>query len=125
MSKTDKTRPYWVQFRDPEFAYDLKAHHYCTGTGYHNARECDLDFPIPKVRRETLRTCEWWPRYRDNDKVYGRSDYRRGRYFKKDRKARADLRRLRNKWKTIDREDIDSNENLPTQRWLWRKWYWD
>ena len=126
MSRTDKTRPYWVQLRDPDFPYKLIAKHWnCIGTKYIKAKECDLDFPMPMTRRKHDRGCAWWPKYRDNDKIYGRPNYRRGRDFKKDRKARADLRRLRSKWKTIDREDIDSNENLPTQRWLWRKWYWD
>lgn len=125
MSKTDSTRPYWVQLRDPSFPYKLNPHHRCVGTHY--ARECDLDFPLPVTRGGRF-GCEIWPKYRDNDKIYGRPRYRRSYKSFQDGRARADLRRLRNNWKkydALDREDIDSNENLPSQRWLWRRWYWD
>lgn len=125
MSKTDKTRPFWVQLRDPDFPWPISAHHGCYRHLGNGMQECDIDFPLPKTRRGKWRGCEYWNRYRDNDKVFGRGRYRRSREFKKDKKARADLRRLRSKWKIAECDDIDSNENLPTQRWLWRGWYWD
>lgn len=124
MSRTDKTRPYWVQLRDPNFPWPIKAHHGCMGTSHSNSRECDLDFPMPVTRNRKF-GCTYWNKWRDNDKIYGRGRYRRSREFKKDKIARADLRRLRAKWMRIERDDIDSNENLPTQRWLWHGWYWD
>lgn len=126
MSRTDKDRPEWVQIRDSDFPWPLNAHHMCNmGLSYWQ-HDCDIDFHVPVTRRNgKFRGCEYWPRYIDNDKLYGRGRYRRSREFKKDKKARSDLRRLRSKWNTLERDDIDSNENLPTQRWLWRRWYWD
>lgn len=125
MSRTDKDRPYWVQLRDPGFKWPLRATHGCTGTHYHNSRECDLDFPLPKTRR-SHRGCTWWPRYADNDKIYGRSHWRRSFGSFQDRRARADLRRLLAEWiKEVDPREIDSTRNAPRRRWLWREWYWD
>ena len=125
MSRTDKDRPYWVQLRDPGFKWPIRAHHRCIGTSYSNSRECDLNFPLPRTRGRTF-GCEWWPRYRDNDKIYGRRNWRRSFGSFQDGRARADLRRLRAKWlREPIRKDIDSTENLPTSRWRWRRWYWD
>lgn len=120
MSKTDKTRPYWVQVRDPSFSYKLYPHHFCR-----NRDECDLYYPMPVTRRDSFRKCELWPRWRVNDKMYGRNRWHRT-HPGQEGGMRMDLRRLRSKWKkAYDIEDIDSKENLPTQRWLWKRWYWD
>lgn len=125
MSRTDKTDPYWVQLRDPGFKWPIRAHHQCYGSSYRNARACDLDFPGPPTRGK-WRGCEYWPRYWDNDKLYGRPRYRRSHGSFQDRKARADLRRLRAAWvRESDREEIDSTHNAPSRRWCWRRWYWD
>ena len=121
MSRTDKTRPYWVQLRDPLFKYGLRAVHY-----HWLNDECNLDFPMPVTRRKD-RGCSWWPPYGDNEKIYGRSNWRRS-HPGHDGRARAALRRLRADWlKTAPegREDIDSTEDAPTARWLWRAWWWD
>lgn len=128
MSKTDKTRPYWVQLRDPLFPYGLSATHFCHNElrRRHYGSECDLDFPLPVTRRAE-HGCSLWPRYRDNDKIYGRSRWRRN-YPSMDGRARASLRKLRADWlKTApeDREDIDSRTDVPRSKWLWRSWYWD
>ena len=125
MSRTDKDRPYWVQLRDPDFPWPVKEHHnhWWPGSG---ARpwECDLGFPLPRTRRK-WRNCEIWIKWRFNDKVYGRSGWRR-RHPGQEGRARAVARRLRRDWiKTVDREDIDSYADAPSQRWLWRRWYWD
>lgn len=125
MSRTDKTRPYWVQLRDPDFPWPIRQihrhNHY-----FGNNPECDIDFPMPRTRTGFHRGCEYWPRYRDNDKIYGRSGYRRSLRSFQDGRVRADLRRLKSKWlKECEREEIDSTENLPTSRWRWRRWYWD
>jgi hypothetical protein len=129
MSKTDKTRPYWVQVRDPDFPYKLKAWHRHYGTGWYNGQGCQIDFPPSRTRRYSygnFSLCEWWPQYKDYDKIWGRSGYRRSSEFNQDGRARTDLRRLRSKWKKeINQENIDSHENLPTKRWLSRSWYWD
>lgn len=128
MSKTDKTRPAWVQLTDK--VKDVKYHvrHRC-----HN-RECNIGIWMPSTRRDVGLTlaglrdsCHIWPRYQDNDKIYGRRPTGKSRRaFSMDGRARADLRRLRHKWLiTAEVEDIDSTENLPTQRWLWAHWYWD
>lgn len=125
MSRTDKTRPYWVQLRDPDFPWPIRARHSCVGTSYMNMTECDLDFPLPRTRTKRG-TCEHWPRYRDNEKIYGHSRWRRRWGSFQDGRARADLRRLKARWlKETDDMEIDSTENLPTSRWRWRRWYWD
>lgn len=126
MSRTDKTRPFWVQLRDPLFPWPIREFHYhhgCFGT----TPECDIDFPVPRSRRYgPLRSCEYWPRYKDYNKIWGRNGYRRSFKSFQDGRARADLRRLRAMWlKETDRQEIDSTENLPTSRWRWRRWYWD
>jgi hypothetical protein len=126
MSRTDKDRPYWVQLRDPGFKWPIRAHHNHWWPRGRDAQDCDLDFPLPVTRRGH-RGCEWWPRYRDNDKLYGRSDWRR-RHPGREGRARACLRKLRQDWiKTAaqDRGGIDSTRDAPTQRWVWMKWYWD
>lgn len=128
MSRTDKTRPYWVQMRDPQFPYGLTVWHW-----HYYSHECIPDFPVPAPRRNgvkcTLRLggCRLWPRYGDHDKIFGRSNWRR-HHPAHDGRARAALRRHRSDWlKTMphDREDIDSTLDAPTQRWLWKSWYWD
>ena len=125
MSRTDKTRPYWVQLRDPDFPWPITErhhHHGCFGT----TKECDIDFPLPVTRRQGLRPCEYWCKYSHNNKIYGRSGYRRSFRSFQDRRARGKLRELRYKWlRETDREEIDSTENAPSHRWLWRRWYWD
>lgn len=121
MSRTDKTRPYWVQMRDPQFPYGVTASHWCNGG------RCDLDFPVPVTRRQGWRGCELWARYQHNNKLYGRSNWRRN-HPSHDGPARAALRRLRQQWLKVtveDRQDIDSTTDAPTQRWLWRGWHWD
>lgn len=124
MSRTDKDRPYWIQLRDPGFRWPIRAYHHHHGM-FGTTTECDLDFPLPRPRR-SHRGCEWWPRYTDNDKIYGRSHWRRSFGSFQDGRARADLRRLRAIWlKETDAGEIDSTENLPTSRWRWREWYWD
>lgn len=128
MSRTDKTRPYWVQMRDPLFPWGKKLWHW----HYHD-HECHPEFPMPPTRRHggrnTLRRggCQWWPKYGDHEKIFGRSGWRRTHPGQEGR-ARAAARRLITEWiKTAadDREDIDSYQDAPSQRWLWRKWYWD
>jgi hypothetical protein len=127
MSRTDKTRPYWVQLRDPRFPYGLTAWHW-----HYHSHLCEPDFPIPPTRREGKKTrlrggCEWWPKYGDHDKVFGRSGWRRN-HPSHDGSARMSLRALRAHWLKAachDREDIDSRQDAPTQRWLCRHWYWD
>lgn len=132
MSKTDKTDPYWVQLRDPDFKWGVRAHHYHHLRGWDGV--CRIVWPTPPTRRPGWRLrmtqgnidCEFWPRYMDNDKVYGRSRWRRRWGSFQDHRVRADLRRLKARWlKETDREEIDSTENMPTSRWRWRRWYWD
>ena len=127
MSRTDKDRPYWVQLRDPAFPWPIRETHMCNRRwGALDQHKCDLDFPLPASRRKGWRGCEYWPRYTDYNKLWGRPGYRRSFGSFQDRRARADLRRLRAKWlKMLEIKDIDSSENLPTSRWLWREWYWD
>lgn len=132
MSRTDKTRPYWVQLRDPEFRYPLHESHSCdkpTWQRYYRQNGCDLKFPLPPTRRGMWRGCEIWCRYRDYDKVFGRRPIGKKRKgWGKDGAARAHLRKLRHGWLTTAPEDydtIDSFERAPTQRQLWRCWYWD
>lgn len=125
MSRTDKTRPYWVQLRDPGFKWPIRQvhrhNHY-----FGDNPQCDIDFPMPRVRVGKYRGCEYWPRWLDNDKIWGRPRYRRSFGSFQDRRARADLRRLKAEWlREPIRGDIDSTENLPTRRWLWARWYWD
>ncbi len=125
MSRTDKDRPYWVQLRDPGFKWPIRAHHNHRWPSGRSSWDCDLDFPLPVTRRSHWR-CEWWPRYTDNDKIYGRSHWRRSFGSFQDRRARARLRELRSAWiRETDRGEIDSTLNSPTRRWLWRSWYWD
>ena len=125
MSHTDKTDPFWVQLRDPGFRWPVVAHHFHHGL-FGTTRGCDLDYPLPRTRRGRFHGCEYWPRWMDNDKIYGRSRWRRRWGSFQDHRARADLRRLKAKWlKETDREEIDSTENAPSPRWCWRKWYWD
>jgi len=127
MSRTDKTRPYWVQMRDPGFPYVLRAHHRHHGTLWRE-RGCDLDFPMPIPRgRRDWANCEWWPKYRDYGKLWGRTNWRRN-HPGHDGRARAALRMARIDWRKTaprDRGDIDSGRDAPTRRWLWRAWYWD
>ncbi len=127
MSKTDKDRPYWVQLRDPGFPWSIRETHMCHRRwGMASQHECDLDFPLPRIRWQGWRACEYWPRYRDYDKIYGRPRYRRSFGSFQDGRARADLRRLKAKWlREPVTDDIDSTENMPTSRWRWRRWYWD
>lgn len=128
MSRTDKTRPYWVQLTDRVKDVKYRVNHCCDG------RECHVSIWMPRPRQNPVITprlfrdsCNVWPRYQDNDKIYGRRPSgRQRRALGPDGAARADLRRLRHKWLTAtETEDIDSTENLPTQRWLWRGFYWD
>jgi hypothetical protein len=128
MSKTDKTRPYWVQLTDKLKDVKVHIHHYCY------TRECNVGIWMPRPRQgpsgslnNLFDYCHVWPRYQDNDKIYGRRPTGKSRRMdSKDGRARADLRRLRHKWLTAaEVDDIDSTENLPTQRWLWAHWYWD
>lgn len=129
MSRTDKTDPYWVQMRDPGFPYRLTEHHFHHLSWWRG--ECEIDFPIPITRRprwspENGIRCEYRPWYWDNDKLYGRSRWRRRWGSFQDRRARADLRRLKSRWlKETDLAEIDSTQNVPTSRWRWRRWYWD
>jgi len=127
MSRTDKDRPYWVQVRDRLFPYGLTAWHW-----HYHSHHCNPEFPLPPTRRQGKRTlrrggCQWWPKYGDHDKIFGRSNYRRN-HPGHDGRARAALRRLQADWlKTApgDRRDIDSGLDAPSQRWLWNGWYWD
>lgn len=125
MSRTDKTRPYWVQLRDPGFPWPIREvhyHHGCFGT----TPQCDIDFPLPMTRGLGLKGCEYRPRYGDYEKVWGRRRYRRSLGSFQDRRVRMDLRRLRASWlKETDREEIDSTQSMPTSRWRWRRWWWD
>lgn len=127
MSRTDKTDPYWVQLRDPDFPWPIRESHMCNRNwGMSDPHECDLDFPIPRTRWKGFRACEYWPRYKDYNKIWGRPRYRRSFKSFQDGRARTDLRRLKARWlKESDREEIDSTENVPTSRWRWRRWYWD
>lgn len=127
MSRTDKTRPHWVQLRDPLFPWPLRAIHRHHGSRRYGipGKQCDLDFPLPVTRGRGL--CELWPRWRDNDKIYGRGHWRRT-YPSFHGKARMSLRSLRAQWLKAAREDwedIDSRQDAPTRRWVWRRWYWD
>lgn len=128
MSKTDKTRPYWVQLTDRVKNVQYHVQHRCA------SRDCNEAIWMPRPRQTPALTprsiydfCHVWPRYQDNDKIFGRRP--RGsqrRAYSRDGVARADLRRLRHKWlTTADAQDIDSRENLPSNRWLWRGFYWD
>jgi len=127
MSRTDKDRPYWVQVRDPLFPYRLRAFHRHHGKLWQE-RGCDIDFPMPIPRgRRDHANCEWWPKHKDYEKIFGRSGWRRTHPGQEGR-ARMAVRRLISNWiKTApgDREDIDSYQDAPSQRWLWRRWYWD
>lgn len=128
MSKTDKTRPYWVQLTDKVKDVEYRIQHRC------HSRECNVGIWMPRPRQGEVLTprslwdyCHVWPRYQDNDKIYGRHPTGKSRRaYSRDGRARTDLRRLRHKWLTaVEVDDIDSTENLPTQRWLWAHWYWD
>jgi hypothetical protein len=127
VSRTDSTRPYWVQIQDPQFPWGLRVWHW-----HYHSHHCEPQFPLPPTRREGKRTlrrggCEFWPKYESHDKLYGRSRWRR-RHPGQEGRARAALRLARADWlKTApgDRQDIDSMVDAPTQRWLWAHWYWD
>lgn len=121
MSHTDDTDPWWVQIRRmPKSMLDERHWHH----GYFGTTpECDLDFPLPRTRRMGFKPCEYWFRCADYAKVLGRSRWRRKWGSFQDRRARADLRNLKGKWlKESDREEIDSTDKLPTNRWRWRRW---
>lgn len=122
MSKTDKTRPDWVQLRDPGFKFGVVEFHF-----HRKGHECDISERLPVTRRNGgLSWCTLWPKYADMGKTLGRPRFRRSFKSFQDGRARADLRRLRAKWlKETDRQEIDSTDNLPTSRWRWRRWYWD
>lgn len=123
MSKTDKTDPWWIQIRRMPMGM-LREKHWHHGH-FGTTPECDLDFPEPATRRD-FRHCELWPSYERQQKLWGRSRWRRSFRSFQDGRARADLRRLKAKWvREPIRGDIDSTENLPTSRWRWRRWYWD
>jgi hypothetical protein len=135
MSHTDKHRPMWVQIGDPENRGFKRQMH-----DHRNHVECDLDWPIemPEPGELQLRTyeflfqwrrtgCYWWP----TPKAWaagivgrgrGRPRTQREHGLPRDGRARMDLRRLRHKWLSQPREDIDSGEDLPTNMWLWHKW---
>lgn len=126
MSKTDKTRPYWVQLRDPTLPYQRTEWHRHFGSHFEE-HGCDLSWPLPRTRRSGQRGCEVWSRYRDNEKLWGRSGWRRS-YPNKHGSARMALRRLQADWRktaAADRDTIDSTLDAPTNRWVWRRWYWD
>lgn len=125
MSRTDKTDPYWVKIARRDYSVKPLHRHYGREF-WERGGVCDLADPLPRTRRGRWRGCEnWCSSYGPYaDKVFGR--YPRSRKaWGKDGRARATLRRLKHKWATVDREDIDSFEAAPYQRWLWAKWYWD
>lgn len=137
MSKTDKTRPWWVQLQDPKLGLPLRVRH---SNWWHMrfGAMCQPHFPLPATRRPSLRwqllhnvfdwhQCEVWSRYRDIEKIHGRSGWRRS-YPNKHGSARMALRRLQADWRktaAADRDTIDSTLDAPTNRWVWRRWYWD
>lgn len=136
MSKTDKTRPWWVQLRDDPDIPSRVVHSNWWHT--RNRGSCEPVFPLPVTRRPSLEwelrhntfdwpRCEIWSRYRDNEKLWGRSRWRR-RYPSKHGASRASLRRLQADWRKTPaayRDEIDSTLDAPTNRWVWRRWYWD
>src|SRR5688500_8028872 len=129
MSRTGKSRPCWVQRRDPLFRWPLQATHRHYGIRYHDMaeEECDLDFPLPVARGGRTQICRWWPRRRDNDKLYGRSGWRR-KHPGREGAARAALRQLARGWVKClpeDRDNIVSSESCTSRHWLWRHWYRD
>lgn len=128
MSKTDKTNPYWVKLARMEWG--AKPRHWHHGRWFTGV--CEVVTPMPRSRRngmEDVNGCEIWQSYYNDyggNKIWGRfpkGDSRKD--FGKDGRARMELRRLKHKWATVAREDIDSFEAAPYQRWLWAKWYWD
>lgn len=136
MSRTDKTRPWWVQLRDPGLGLSLRVQHSIWHHMRHGA-DCVPQFPVPVTRRPSfawsLRNdpsgpgCEIWTRYDDHEKLWGRSGWRR-RHPGMQGRARASLRQLQADWRktaAADRDAIDSTLDAPTSRWVWRHWYWD
>lgn len=137
MSRTDKTRPWWVQLRDPDLGLPLRVQHNVWCHSRHGA-DCTPQFPVPVTRRPSFMwylrqgdpswpRCEIWTRWSDNEKLWGRTRWRR-RHPGMQGRARASLRRLQADWRKTakrDRQDIDSHLDAPTARWLWRSWWWD
>jgi hypothetical protein len=130
MSRTDKTRPWWIQEADPitrrRLHLRLKVWHFHFGAFYreHGCVE-RLDMPAP--RREGPRGCRVGIRYADYEKLYPRPRWRR-KHMGRDGAARAALRQLAHGWVKClpeDRDNIDSSKSCPSRRWLWRNWYWD
>lgn len=125
MSRTDKTDPWWLKLSRKEWhAQEEHTHHGPRFTGV-----CEVIAPLPPTRGKRHHACEVWQSYYNSpfgDKIWGRHPKgKQRRLCGNDGRARSTLRRLKHKWATVDREDIDSFEAAPYQRWLWAKWYWD
>ena len=132
MSKTDKTNPYWVQIRRREGAVKgFYEHHRCV-----LGRPCNLGEPLPVTRSGVSRVwnperryaCEIWPKYSENNMIFGRRPKRSTRKaYGFEGAIRAELRRLRRQWAyEPDRESIDSSWGAPRRRCQVRDpWHWD
>lgn len=119
MSRTDKTRPEWVQYNDPHNKrWRAESHH-------HHGRECDIENYNPRIGYRSSR-CHVWPSQEAiSAGVYGR---RKGvKYYEWD-----ELRRERAKWRRIKgrvlKGDIDACEESPVGQYshrhsaLWLAW---
>lgn len=125
MSKTDKTRPWWVQVADPNNLGWVQEQH------DHRNHICDLPpLTVDAVERWSYRRwkdtqCLWsyTSRAYHSNRLWRRRS-RKGGWGRPRRegKARMQLRRLRGLWAVQDAEDVDSTMLLPSQAWLNNKW---
>lgn len=126
MSHTDKTRPLWVQFRDPlNRRYMEEVHH-------HELGECDLDKWLASTNAWIMR---WvWPKtyncflyhnyYGGYHNEFWRREPHRGARFNRHHVARAQWRAERQR--LLAGMDPDDMEPTPDARvydsWMWEKW---
>lgn len=130
MSRTDKTNPYWLKIRRREGAVKgFYEHHRCGWDRYQRIRHpCDLDEPRPINRGGKWQRCEIWPKYSENNMLYGRHPDRSARKaLGFEGGIRARLVRQRRDWRLEPiREDIDSSLGAPRRHCQVRDpWYWD
>lgn len=128
MSKTDKTRPHWVQIREMD-TRNLIAWHRHHGSKWQQEQVCDLDYPLPRHHPDwDRRSCEWHFRHRENHIVYGRRPNKATRKeLGFEGRNRALLRKLRYEWlHETERDTIDSFYGAPKRhRQVCDPWDWD
>lgn len=128
MSRTDKTDPYWVQIRYRD-TNTLRAFHRHFGSLYEE-HGCQIAYPVPRYYPSfsNWKVCEWWPRYKEYNKFFGRRPNKATRKaIGFEAKNRMELRKLRRDWRLESiREDIDSTYGAPRRRCQVRDpWHWD